>query len=54
MAIFDHAPRKLMIQPCTSQGQIAFELFRGIAEQRKLLTDDADEHIKRIFRTQSI
>jgi len=38
-----------MNQPCTSQELIAYDLFGGIADKRKLLKDEADERFIEIF-----
>ena len=43
-----------MNQPCTSQELIAYDLFGGIADKRKLLKHEVDEHLNEFFRTQSI
>ena len=39
----------LINEPCTSQELIAYDLFGGIAEKRKLLKDEADEHLNEMF-----
>ena len=41
--------RTLMNEPCTSQELIAYYLFGGIADKRKLLKDEADEPLSLIF-----
>ena len=38
-----------MNEPCTSQELIAYCLFGGIADKRKLLKDEADEPVSEIF-----
>ena len=38
-----------MNEPCTSQELIAYCLFGGIADKRKLLKDEADEPLSEIF-----
>ena len=38
-----------MNEPCTSQELIAYHLFGGIADKRKLLKDEADEPLSQIF-----
>jgi hypothetical protein len=43
-----------MNQPCTGQELIAYALFGGRADKRKLLKDEADEYLNEIFQTQSI
>ena len=43
-----------MNESCTSQELIAYYLFGGIADKRKLLKDEADETLSWDFRTQSI
>ena len=41
--------RTLTNEPCTSQELIAYCLFGGIADRRKLLKDEADEPLSEIF-----
>ncbi len=38
-----------MNEPCTSQELIAYYLFGGIADKRKLLKDEADEPLSEIL-----
>ena len=38
-----------MNEPCASQELIAYDLFGGIADNRKLLKDEADEPLSEIL-----
>ena len=42
-----------MNEPCTSQELIAYCLFGGIADKRKLLKDEADEPLSEIFKREA-
>jgi hypothetical protein len=43
----------VMNESCTSEEVIAYDLFGGIADERKLLKDEADEPLSEIFENKA-